>query len=141
MAALLIDLFNQALCLNNIPPAVYTATTQGTGADASNAEVSTNMIVNVGAYGNGMTTAVVQCEEATTSSGPWTLIPGMIVTATTSNQCIGIRGLRTNRWVRSNAITLTGTTVSTGLQAGIFSQYKYSSPTKDLGGASRSPST
>jgi hypothetical protein len=141
MAALLVDLFNQALCLNNIPPAVYTGTTQGAGQDASNAEVTTNLIVNVGAYGNGMTTAVVQAENATTTSGPWTQIPGMIVTATTSNQILGVTGIRSYRYVRCNCITATGTTVSVALQAGIFSQYKYSNPLQDTGGVSRSPSS
>lgn len=144
MAALLVDLAGQALGANLIPPSTLTGTTQSSpGVDFSNSEVSINMVVPIGTLANGLTTASVQLEESTTSAsgGPWTVIPGMIVTATTSNQLLQARGLRTYRYVRANAVTATGTTISVGFSVQAFSQYKYSVPGSDTGGVSRSPST
>lgn len=144
MAALLVDLGLQALGSSLIVPQTLTGTTQSNpGVDFSNSEVSINLVVETGAVANGITSATVQLEESTTSAsgGPWTQIPGCIVTATTANQLLQVRALRTLRYVRANAITMTGTTVSVPIGVQAYSQFKYSVPTLDTGGVSRSPSS
>jgi hypothetical protein len=147
MAGEIIDLPHDALVNTNIPPNTYTATTQGVAFDMSQCELLTNAIVNVGAVSVALNSTVqIQLEECsiTNSTGTWTLIPGTgslttIATVTTTNQApILLAGMRTQRYARLNAITVTGTTPSVAICGDIVSQQKYTNPGT---GYSRSPSS
>ncbi len=141
MAALFIDLVNQTLNNNNIVPKTWTVTTQGSAADYSNAEVSMNALIQVGAFSAAVNTSIyVQIEECATTNGTYTAIPGMAAAVTTTNQLIPLRGLRTQQYVRANLVTATGTTPSVSLGVTLISQLKYSGSNTG-GGASRAPST
>jgi hypothetical protein len=135
---MIIDLVNEALSVNALYPQTLTASTQGGSNDFTNGEISCNMIVDVGAFGANTTALTVQAEESSTGTGSWTAISGMSTSVTTSNTHVVLQGLRTHRYVRANAITLTGTTPSVAVSVEIISQKKISGTG---GGYSRSPST
>ena len=137
----LIDLINEPQINENILPAVYTGTTQGAATDLSNCEISTGAIVMVGAYSAGNTTTNVQCEESTSTSGPWTAIAGMVCTVTASTQLFVLRGQRQHKYARMNAVTVTGTTPSLALSSVLIAQQKYVATAGNQGGYSRSPSS
>ena len=136
--ALVIDLVNEALSVNALYPQSLAISAQGASQDFTNGEISTNMIVDVGAVGAASTGITVQCEESADGSTGWTVIPGMVVSATTSNTHQVVRGQRTHRYVRANAITVAGTTPSFAVSAVIIAQKKISGTG---GGYSRAPST
>ena len=139
MAGIVIDLVNDVTSNNNIRPQTIAATTQGSSADFTNCEISTNAILDVGAVGANSTSLTVQIEESADGSTNWAAIPGMIINAvTTSNQHQVVRGLRTHRYVRANAVTVAGTTPSFALSVEIIAQQKF---TGTGGGYSRLPSS
>ena len=135
--SVLIDLVNQTVSVQGVKPGTYTASTQGSSADFSDAIDSTGMIVDCGTITvANVTSAVVQCEEwsgVTNGTGnggtTWAAIPNMVVTVTATTTAANlhqvVRGLRTQRYVRANAITVTGTTASFPLSAVIISQQKF----------------
>jgi hypothetical protein len=139
---LVIDLVNDVTSVNALAPQALTASTQGSSNDFSNCEISTNAILDVGSFGANSTSLTVQIEESATGTGSWTAIPNMVFTAvTTSNQHQVVRGLRTHRYCRANAITVSGTTPSIEANVEIIAQNKYVAVSGQQGGYSRSPST
>jgi hypothetical protein len=136
--ALVIDLGNEAVSVNALVPQTLAATAQGSSKDFTNGEISLNAIVSVGAYGANTTNLQVQIEESADGSTNWTAIPGMVVTATTSNAYQVVRGQRTHRYVRANAVSVQGTTPSVAVGVVIISQAKISGTG---GGYSRLPSS
>jgi len=139
---MLIDLVNEAQCSSALAPVVLAASTQGASIDLSNCEISTNAIVSVGAVGANSTAGTFQIEESADGSTNWTAIAGMSCSVTTSNTVNVLRGLRTYKYVRANAITVTGTTPSFAGSVVIVSQKKYvKGASVTEGGYSRSPSS
>lgn len=135
---MLIDLVNEVKSVNGVSPQVLAASVQGGSNDFSNCEISTNALVSVGAFGANTTAATVQIEESADGSTNWAAISGMSCSVTTSNTITPLRGLRTHRYVRANAITVAGTTPSIAASVQILSQLKISGTG---GGYTRSPST
>ncbi len=132
---MLVDLVNEVISVNGLLPQSLSGSTQGASADFSNGEISTHAILDVGAYSG--TTMTVQIEESVDGSTNWTAIPGMVfaaVTATGTHQVV--RGLRTHRYVRANALTVNATAILASVE--IIAQKKYSGTG---GGYSRLPST
>lgn len=139
---MLVDLVNEVQTSIGLSPAVITDTSQGTAVDFSNGEISTQAIIKCGVRSAGTTTLTIQIEESTATNTGFTLIPGMSATLTTSNTLVVVRGLRTNRYVRANAVTVTGTTPSAAVDVVILAQKKYSAGSGvSNAGYSRSPST
>jgi hypothetical protein len=137
MAQLLIDLSNGIYTANALLPQTLTASAQGSSLDMSDCEYLTNAIVQLGAFGAGQTSITVQIEQSADGSTNWTTIGGvadqssMVCTATTSNQQILLKGIRTQRYARANAITVTGTTPSAAASVEIVAQQKYFPTTGD----------
>jgi hypothetical protein len=140
----LIDLVNEVQVSQGLAPQVLAATAQGSALDFENGIISTQAILKVGAVGANSTALNVQIEECATTNGTFTLIPGMAfpqVTTTGGNPLV-VRGLRTQRYVRANAITITGTTPSFAADVTILAQKKYSyGASANAGGYDRSPSS
>lgn len=114
---MLLDLVNEVITAQGLAPQVLTATAQGTAQDFSDAHVAMNAIIDVGAITTAnVTSLVVQIEECATTNGTFVLIPGMIATATATTTAANlhqvVRGLRTSRYVRANAITFAVTTTT-----------------------------
>lgn len=134
----LVDLVNETLNSAALTPQAITGTTQGSALDYSNAELSTNALLTGGAVSGSGASLNIQIEESADQT-TWALIPGMAFTAvTTSTNHQVVRGLRTHRYVRANAITVAGTTPSLTVAVEIIAQKKY---TGTGGGYSRSPSS
>ncbi len=139
---MLVDLVNEVQTSIGLVPQVLAATAQGTAVDFSNGEISTQAVISVGAYGANTTALTVQIEESAATNSGFTLIPGMSASFTTSNQVAVVRGLRTYRYARANAVTVAGTTPSVAVSVSILAQKKYSAGSGiSQGGYSRSPST
>ncbi len=125
-------------------PQVLAATAQGTALDGTNFEVSTQMVVEGGAFGANSTSAVIVLEECATTNGTFTQVqaaPGSATsfTLTTSNQSSVLRGIRTLQYVRGNALTVAGTTPAIAVEASIYGMPKSSGGATSTG-YSRSPS-
>lgn len=149
---MLLDLINQVLTAQGIPPQTLAATTQGASVALDNCEFSTGMIVDAGAITvANVTSLVVQLEEwsgLTNGSGnggtTWAAIPGMVVTVTATTTAANlhqvVRGLRTQQFVRANAATLAATTTTGAFPVGveIIAQKKY---VNQGGGYDNYPST
>lgn len=133
---MIVDLVTEALSSNNLKPQTLAASTQGASFDMANAEVATLMSIAIGSVGANSTAITVQCEESDDGSTNWTAISGMSMSATTSNTRTLVRGLRSKRYARLNAITVTGTTPSFAISGDIFGTKKYTDTT---GGYSNSP--
>jgi len=142
---MLLDLVNETLNQNSIPPNIYSATTQGTALDFSNGEASTNMVVDatISTTAN-VTSFVVQLEECATTNGTFTAITSGSITITattaTTNLHQAVRCLRTLQYVRANMATFAATTTTNGiiLTADIYAQKRQQPAT---GGYSLSPSS
>jgi hypothetical protein len=137
---MIVDLVNEALSVQGLIPQTLAASAQGSSQDFTNGEISTNAIVTVGAFTANTTNLQVQIEESATGTNSWTAISGMVATITASNTQTVLRGLRTHRYVRANAISVQGTTPSTAVAVVILAQKKIFGGS-DNGGYSRSPST
>jgi hypothetical protein len=135
---MLIDLVNRTLSVNALAPQNLNASTQGASNDFSNAKVSLGAVIEVGAYSAGNTNLQVQIEESSTGTNGWTAISGMVVSGITNASHNVVRGQRTHRYVRANAISVTGTTPSVYCSVTIISEKEYAGTG---GGYSRSPST
>ena len=143
MSQTIIDLVNFGGGVQTLlTPQTLNATAQGSSFDASNLDVSTNAIVSIGAYRVNNAQTNIQIEESTTGTGSWTVIPNMVCTATTTGQQFVLRGQRTNRYVRANAITVSGTTPSVAASVVLVSQGKFTSAGTSFGsGSDPYPST
>src|SRR5436190_19739081 len=107
---MLLDLVNQVQTNRALAPQILTASAQGSAIDMSNCEFSTGAIIDVGSITTAnVTSLVVQIEECATTNGTFVLIPSMVctITATTTEANLHqvVRGQRTQRYVRANAIT------------------------------------
>jgi hypothetical protein len=139
---MLVDLVNQTVRSNNLGPKTLTGTSQGNAADFANAHIDTAALIDVGTLGAAMTSVDVQIEESATTTGPWTVIPAigggnMAVHATTAGSN-AVKGQRSHRYVRANAVTVTGQTLSVPVNVEIIAEAKFAGTG---GGYSRSPST
>lgn len=122
---MLIDLVNEALVVNALAPVVLAASAQGSSKDFKEAKISTNAIISVGVYGVNTTNAQVQIEESADGSTNWAAIPGMVQSAITQAGQYLLRGQRTYRYIRANAISVQGTTPSVALNVSVLGEKEY----------------
>jgi hypothetical protein len=141
LADMVNDMVN-ALAINN---AILAASTQGGAIELSQGELSLNMVVNVSVPTlANVTSLVVQAEECATTNGTFTLIPNTQVTVTASSASANlqqvVRGLRTLRYARANAITFAAITATGAFSlTATFHELKKISPGKS--GADNYPSS
>lgn len=135
---MLIDLVNQVKSVNALAPQNLTQSVQGTYQDFSNCKISTGAIIDIGAFGANATNVQVQIEESSLTNSGWTAIPGMVQSGITATGHFVLRGQRTQRYVRANAISVQGTTPSVYCNVEVIAEYEYAG---SGGGYSRSPST
>jgi hypothetical protein len=145
---MLVDLVNEVLCAQALPPQILTATAQGSAIDMSDCLAGTGAIIDVGAItAANVTSLVVQIEECATTNGTFTAIPGMVatITATTTpgNLHQVVRGLRTQQFARANAATFAATTTTGAFPVNveIVAQKKYVGIAGQLGGFDNYPGT
>ncbi len=121
--AVVIDLVHDAGAYCNIGPIVLSTTTQGASIDAYNQGVDTNMFLAVSCTNSAQVTQLnVQAEESTDGT-TWTAIAGMVLTVTSlanSKGVVGVRGLRSQRYLRANAATLSAVTTTGAWPAAVF---------------------
>ena len=120
---ILADMVNDFLNVQGIYPQTVTASVQGGAQDMSQTELSTNAVINASVQTlANLTAATVQLEECATTNGTFTLIPGTQVSITGTNAAANllqvVRGLRTLRYARVNAITFAAGTVTGALALG-----------------------
>jgi len=144
----ILDFVNEDVGANSLTPQNITQATAGTQVDLSNGEIDTAAYIDFGTVAAGLTSLVVQLEEAVTTGASWTIMGSIAGVApqasfTTSGSCVRtkIKGLRTQRWGRVNASTAAGTTISVTLCAGIVAQGRFIATSGNQGGYSRSPAT
>ncbi len=126
------DLINEVVSVQGITPQILAASAQGASQDFSDSDFAMNMIVDVSVpTAANVTSLVVQCEESTTGTGAWTVIPGMVLTFTATTTPANLhqtaRGLRTAQYSRANAITFSATTATGAfpISAVLIGQRKY----------------
>ena len=124
--------------MNALAPQNLTQSTQGTYQDFSNCKISTGAIIDVGAYSAGNTNLQVQIEESSLTNSGFVAIPNMTVSGITQAGHTVVRGQRTHRYVRANAISVQGTTPSVYVNVEIIAEYEYAGTG---GGYSRAPSS
>lgn len=143
--AIVIDLVHDAGSSLNIGPVVLSTTVQGASIDAYNLGVDTNMFLAVSCTNSLQVTQLnVQAEESTDGTNNWTLITGMVLTVTSLGNSKAVqvaRGLRTQRYLRANAITLSAVTTTGAFPASVVfvANSKYTPSTAS--GADLYPST
>jgi len=138
---MLIDLINEVQSSVGLAAQVLTQSVQGAAIDMHNVVGPVGAHVNFGTPGAGQTSCTVQIEECATTNGTYTAISGMITTLTgTQSSLVTLRGLGTQRYVRANAITVTGTTPSLPCAVNIIAQQQMA-PASSKGGADKYPSS
>ncbi len=131
-----------------ITPQILAASTQGASIALDDCEFSTGAIIeaNVPTTAN-VTSLVVQIEESTDGSSGWAAISGMVATVTATTAAANlhqvVRGQRTYKYVRANAITLAATTTTGAFPCSVtvLAQRKYIAPAGQFGGVDRYPSS
>ena len=135
---MLIDLINQVKSVNALAPTNLIASVQGTYQDFSNCKISTGAIVDVGNYGSNTTNLQVQIEESSLTNSGFVAIPNMTVSGIAGSGHTVVRGQRTHRYLRANAISVQGATPSVYCSVEVIAELEYAG---SGGGYSRSPSS
>lgn len=109
---MLTDLVNEVLSGAGFNNQTITAATTGTTIDMANGTAAIGAILDVNNVSGTDPSLTVQIEESDDLS-TWSAISGMVFNAVTSGPSHQVvRGLRQKRYVRPNALTVTGTTPS-----------------------------